>query len=240
MTITRRTMMQIGLAALAGTCSSSEGEIRDGRLKARPVTGKTALAPGLHSLDLEWPALLSIPQNYRGAFAVLLHGAGGAPDRIIARLQDAADASGVALLATKSKDRTWDAIGGRIGPDVAFLDQALHAAFARCVVDRAHLAIGGFSDGASYAVSLGLANGDLFSHVLAFSPGFLIPLTPTGRARFFLSHGRNDPILPIDGASRRIARELRRANFPVTLREFEGGHPIRPEIEQEGFRWLTS
>jgi predicted esterase len=31
----------------------------------------------------------------------------------------------------------------------------------------------GFSDGASYALSLGLANGDLFTHVLGFSPGFM-------------------------------------------------------------------
>jgi phospholipase/carboxylesterase len=28
---------------------------------------------------------------------------------------------------------------------------------------------------ASYALSLGIANGNLFSHVLAFSPGFLAP-----------------------------------------------------------------
>lgn len=31
----------------------------------------------------------------------------------------------------------------------------------------------GFSDGASYALSLGLPNGNLFSHIVAFSPGFM-------------------------------------------------------------------
>ena len=42
----------------------------------------------------------------------------------------------------------------------------------RYAVDPSRVAVGGFSDGASYALSLGLTNGDLFTHVLAFSPGF--------------------------------------------------------------------
>jgi len=33
----------------------------------------------------------------------------------------------------------------------------------------------GFSDGASYALSVGITNGDLFTHVIAFSPGFVAP-----------------------------------------------------------------
>lgn len=42
-------------------------------------------------------------------------------------------------------------------------------------VDTTRLGVGGFSDGASYALSLGLTNGDLFTHVIAFSPGALYP-----------------------------------------------------------------
>ena len=239
MKITRRGLMQIGFAAFAGACTSTEAEKGAGRLTARPVESKARPAPGLHSLNLEREALLHVPENHQGALAVLLHGAGGRPERIIMRLQDQADAFGVALLATKSKGQTWDAIGGTLGPDLAFLDKALRAAFGQCVVDPAHLAIAGFSDGASYAVSLGIANGDLFSHVIAFSPGFLIPLPRTGRARFFLSHGTEDPILPIDHASRRIARELRSAGFSVEVREFEGEHTIPPDIAQEAFEWLV-
>jgi hypothetical protein len=56
-------------------------------------------------------------------------------------------------------------------------------------VDPTRLAVGGFSDGTSYALSLGLTNGDLFSHVLAFSPGFAVPARRRGRPRLFLSHG---------------------------------------------------
>jgi len=197
------------------------------------------MQPGLHQLKLDRRALLYVPQNARGPFAVLLHGAGGEPDRIIARFRPQADEFGVVLLATKSRDRTWDAMSGRFGPDVSFLDRALNAAFEVCNVDARRLAVGGFSDGATYAVALGLANGDLFSHVLAFSPGFLIPLPRHGSAQFFLSHGTRDPILPIEGGSRRIARELRRVGLTVKLREFDGEHTVPPEVANEAFRWLS-
>lgn len=45
---------------------------------------------------------------------------------------------------------------------------------AGVAIDPAHVAIGGFSDGASCALSLGLVNGDLFTHVMAFSPGLVV------------------------------------------------------------------
>jgi phospholipase/carboxylesterase len=193
----------------------------------------------LHRLELQRDTLLYIPMRATGAFALLLHGANGQPERILDRFRDVADESGVILLAPKSRDATWDAIHGNFAIDLPFLGAALTAAFARCNVDRAHLAVAGFSDGATLAVALGLANGDLFSHVIAFSPGFLIPLRRVGAARFFLSHGTADPILPIDHASRAIARDLRRAHLDVLLREFDGGHTVPPNIAQEAFAWLT-
>ncbi len=50
-------------------------------------------------------------------------------------------------------------------------------------MDAGRVGIGGFSDGASYALSLGLTNGDLFTHVLAFSPGFMRPASQVGRPK---------------------------------------------------------
>ncbi len=62
---------------------------------------------------------------------------------------------------------------GGFGPDVRFIDKALSKVFGSYRIDPSHLAVAGFSDGASYALSLGLPNGDLFSHIIAFSPGFM-------------------------------------------------------------------
>ena len=83
--------------------------------------------------------------------------------------------AGAILISPQSRTRTWDVIRDGFGKDVESIDNALDSAFGTYNIDREHLAIGGFSDGASYALSLGLTNGQLFSHIIAFSPGFMVP-----------------------------------------------------------------
>jgi phospholipase/carboxylesterase len=117
----------------------------------------------------------------------------------------------------ESRGQSWDVIRGGFGPDVAFLDAALRRAFDALPVDPARIAIGGFSDGASYALTLGLANGDLFARILAFSPGFAAPPGTIGRPSVFISHGRSDEVLPIGPCSRRLVPRLRAAGYDLPL-----------------------
>src|SRR5205085_1473653 len=84
----------------------------------------------------------------------------------------------------------WDLLAGGWGRDVAVLDAALAEVFGTCPVSRT--GFGGFSDGASYALSLGLGNGDLAEALIAFSPGFAAPSAAVGRPRVWISHGRAD------------------------------------------------
>jgi predicted esterase len=112
--------------------------------------------------------------------------------------------------------------------------------FETVSVDPARMTVGGFSDGASYALSLGLINGDLFRRVLAFSPGFIVDGAAHGKPRLFISHGRSDPILPIDQCSRPIVRRLRSLGYEITFREFDGRHEIPPDIGSDGMRWVAS
>jgi phospholipase/carboxylesterase len=195
-------------------------------------------------LDERRDALLYVPAGYdpaRPAPLVLsLHGAGGNAEGSLYPLRDLADRAGLIVLAPASRGRTWDVLLGGFGPDVAFLDRALETAFRRCAVDPRLLAIAGFSDGASYALSLGLTNGDHFPHVLAFSPGFAAPGDPVGRPRIFVSHGTRDDVLPIDRCSRRIVPMLERAGYPVRYREFDGGHSVPPEIAREALDWYLT
>lgn len=114
---------------------------------------------------------------------------------------------------------------------------ALERVFQRYAVDPSHLAIGGFSDGASYALSLGLTNGDLFNHVIAFSPGFLAPGERIARPRIFISHGTNDRVLPV-ACSQRIVAVLRDSGYDVTYREFAGPHIVPVGIAHQAVEWF--
>ena len=93
--------------------------------------------------------------------------------------------------------------------------------------------------GASYALSLGLANGDLFTHVLAFSPGFVVPGPRVGRPAAYVSHGRDDGVLPIERTTRRIVPWLRESGYPVITREFNGAHTVPPAIAEDAVRWVS-
>lgn len=216
-----------------------------GRLLARPGTPAGPAPLGLQRLGLDGgrDGRLYVPAGYRperpAPLVLMLHGAGGDAGHIDLFLPRA-DADGLILLAVDSRRQTWDVLLGDYGPDVAFLDRALAHTFGRYAVDPAHLAIEGFSDGASYALSLGLTNGELFSHVLAFSPGFLAPAAQRGAPRLYLSHGTGDATLPIDSCSRRIVPLLRRAGYELRYDEFDGPHTIPPAIVEAALEWFTA
>jgi predicted esterase len=148
------------------------------------------------------------------------------------------DATGFLLLVPDSRQQTWDVLLGGYGPDVTFIDRALAQTFSRYAVDPRHLAIGGFSDGASYALSLGLTNGDLFTHIIAFSPGFMAPARQQGSPRIYIAHGIHDTVLPIDRCSRRIVPQLQHAGYDLLYHEFDGPHTIPIEIVGEALTWF--
>jgi phospholipase/carboxylesterase len=216
----------------------------DGRLTVRPRANVTTSATGSRALGLNRSrdAILQLPANPTSAplpLLVLLHGAGGSGEGVLRRIGPAADAAGVAVLSPSSRDSSWDAIRDGFGRDVAFVGRALERVFETVSVDAERIAVGGFSDGATYALSLGLINGDLFRRVVAFSPGFVVEGVTHGRPAFFVSHGTADPILPIDRCSRPIVSALRTRGYDVTFREFDGGHEVPPAIARAGMEWTA-
>ena len=232
----------LGEACLVATKTSADS---DGRLTARPAdrvtTTITSGALGLGSGGRD--GVVRIPPAAGAGkvpLLVFLHGATQSGEGMLRRIGPAADQAGVAVVAPDSRGTTWDAIRDGFGDDVRFLNRTLEHVFARLAVDPARVALGGFSDGASYAISLGLANGDLFPRIAAFSPGFVISAEPHGRPRFFVSHGTADQILPIDQCSRVIVPRLKSLGYDVTFREFEGRHEMPPDVASEGLRWLAT
>lgn len=185
------------------------------------------LLPAIHSTSQPSP------------LALLLHGAGGTPEHSLDLLEPFAEAAGVIVVAPESQGYTWDLLLGGYGPDVETIDQLLRWTLERREVSRHRFAVGGFSDGASYALSLGLDNGDAFTHIIALSPGFAAPVAPQGKPRVFISHGVFDKVLPIDPCSRRIAPRLERGGYSVDYHEFRGDHTVPKNIAQLAVQWFA-
>ncbi|HYG33892.1 MAG TPA: alpha/beta hydrolase-fold protein [Clostridia bacterium] len=216
-----------------------------GRLHSRPASPEEQGEVGLHTLEIpdsRRPSLVYVPQSYSPQkpipVALMFHGAGGSPHDGLALLQNEAEKSGLLLIAPGSREATWDVIAGGYGPDARCIDSALKHVFSHYTVDPDHMAIGGFSDGASYALSLGITNGQLFSHIIAFSPGFMSPTQQPDSPRIFISHGTQDPVLPIEACSRRLVPALEQAGYDVHYHEFSGEHTIRPDIRTEAVNWF--
>ena len=216
-----------------------------GRLRLDLRTPPGDVVPGTTSLGVTSTrdALLRVPAGADGTpspLVLLLHGAGGDATGGMSLLADLADDAGVVLVAISSRGPTWDVLVDDFGVDVDVAGRALEAASERVAVDPGRLAVGGFSDGASYALSLGLTNGDVFGHVLALSPGFAAPADEVGRPRCYVSHGTRDGVLPIDRCSRRIVPSLRARGYDVAYTEFDGGHEVPPTIAREALASFTA
>jgi phospholipase/carboxylesterase len=62
---------------------------------------------------------------------------------------------------------------------------------------------------------------------------------PTGRPRVFISHGRQDQVLPIERCGRRLARVLTGSGYAVEYRELDGGHDVPPDVVRAALEWLS-
>jgi pimeloyl-ACP methyl ester carboxylesterase len=209
-----------------------------GRLR-RPAaaTAPVDTPPGRHDIEVDGSlaGVLYVPEPRARRVVISLHGAGGSAEAGLRPLLPYADEHGLALYAPESTAATWDLITGGFGPDVSRIQAAL-----ALLPPLGTPVLAGFSDGASYALSLALTNGDVFGEVIAFSPGFATTREPTGRPRVFISHGRGDRILPIDRCGRRLARGLTSTGYSVEYLEFDGGHEIPADVATAALRWLGS
>jgi phospholipase/carboxylesterase len=241
MLLTRRSFLS--LAAIAPfACTDAETRIQS--------PDNSPLGPGRHPLGLARgrDGVIVVPASYDASkpapLMVMLHGAGGAGETVANRFE-IAEEFGVILLAPDSRsEQTWDMILGGFGPDVKFIADAVASARRRCAIDATHITLAGFSDGASYALSLGVSEGDVFTRLIAFSPGIFQPqrrllgsVPAKDKPRLFISHGTDDNILPIDVTSHLFVPRLKELGYDVTYEEFQGRHTIPPDIARKAFEW---
>jgi phospholipase/carboxylesterase len=238
------------LAVIVLGCGQAGPQVT--RVQTRPTAPTRTIGPGEHSLGMstvrlrdlaERDGLLYVPsqaaQPHPLPLIVLLHGGGGRAGDFRAMFP-LAEEFGVTMLALDSRHNTWDGIDSPFGPDVQFIDAALRYTFERVAIDPGRIALGGLSDGGAYSLSLGLVNGDLFTHLIAVAPGFYAPpAPPESRPRIFVAHGTRDTVYDVAGSRRSIVPRLKSAGYDVTYYEFDGPHWVTEDAARHALQWLV-
>lgn len=241
--------MAIGLALAAAPAPAAGPELSTPPPASTPATSEKRSGV----LQLAGGAYAYLPKGMTGAKMPLLvafYGAGGQPSDVLASFRADADRDRFVLLIPTAKGATWDMIVDlqsrlgaemkvtpRYGKDLKALDAALADVFARVAIDPKRIGMMGFSNGATYALSVGTANPQLVSAVIAFSPGpaFLGKSGPT--QRIFISHGEQDEVLPYS-YTRGIVARIRVRKVPLMFESFQGGHTVPKDIRAKGIAFF--
>lgn len=240
--LARRSIANLLLAI--GICCSAPAQATnsDGLLTARP-SPSVSLVYAEGESKLRHNAILYRPSGLRNGpqpLIVVLHGFPGTSRLFLDWFKPTADREKALLLALQSRGNRWDLVPDpaqqisrrvrsefQFGPDVAQIDEVLRDVFARAPVDPAQIVLVGFSDGGSYALSLGLANYQVFRSIIALSPGFVrLPARVAPAQRIVISSGRSDTMLPYDVVALKIVPLLVENQLHPRFCSFEGGHVI--------------
>lgn len=241
-----------GILLVLGVARSVSATAEPGRIVVPEKSSTQTTSAGLQKLSGR-NGLLYVPMNHAEPLPllILLHKYGGSPKEWFADSESFApyaEKGRFIILAPESPGISWGTGPKDWGYDYPAINRGLEEAFTRCAIDRNRLAIGGFSDGASYALSLGLANGDVFGYIVAFSPGFIVKAHARGRLGrnnevqipvIYIAHGTADNVLPIASTSRIFASSLRKNGYKVEFQEFSGSHHVSRQVAARAMAWLT-
>ncbi|HJQ85720.1 MAG TPA: hypothetical protein VKA21_16655 [Candidatus Binatia bacterium] len=190
--------------------------------------------------------LLPEPLDPQRAYPLLtvFHGAGRQDELLVRAYRGEATHRDALFFIPRSTYPTWDLLVGQERHDLDFLEQAYGEIYRRVRVDHHRQALIGYSDGASYALAVGLSNPRLFSAVMGWAAGFVVfdrsAIRPTDpRPRIFLEHGTHDTLFPFEEIAVRNCDLLRSLGYDVELRVDEGGiHWPSREFQPAALDWF--
>jgi phospholipase/carboxylesterase len=207
---------------------------------------KPPLAAGQYNLGLfeERDYVIVVPEGIDPTvptpMMVLFHGGGGSAEKILPVMKQHALDKKFLLLVPQSLKPTWDIVIAGNGPDCERLDIALHEIASRFTLNPQRFAFAGHSDGGSYSLSNGVCNGDIVSHILAFSAGFMTVLHQEGTPNIFIAHGSKDEQTPVETAGRAHANKLHDAGYDVAYVEYDGPHKSQPHIVEVAVKYFLN
>ncbi len=192
----------------------------------------------------------------------VLHGAGRQDEMLMKAYRDEADRRDALFLVPRSHHPTWDLIveGGYGGlppvaepevdaarPDLAFLEYAYDLIYRRYAIDRDRQAIVGYSDGASYGLSLALSNPEIYRAAMCWAAGFLAvdsrhpPAEDARKPHLLLEYGTHDELFPFEQVAVPMREQLREMGYPLEFRIDQGGrHWPSGEFQEAALDWFFS
>ncbi len=210
--------------------------------EAESPTGHVWLERGDSRAVLLTPGEIDPERRY--PLVTVLHGAGRQDEMLVKAVRDEPDRRNAFFLVPRSLLPTWDLIASAERPDLDFLEYAYDLIYRRYPIDPARQALLGYSDGASYALSVGLSNPLLFRAVMAWAAGFLAlePSFDPDAARkpdVLLEYGTHDPLFPFEHVALPMRANLERAGYTVEWRVDQGGkHWPSPDFLPEALDWF--
>jgi phospholipase/carboxylesterase len=190
----------------------------------------------------------------------VLHGAGRREELLMKAYRDEAERRQALFLIPRSFHGTWDLItaatqgaeaaaagGAPSGrPDLDFFEYAYDLIFRRYPIDAGRLGLLGYSDGASYALSVGLSNPELFRAVMGWAAGFVAIETEAAapgvrRPAVLVEYGTHDELFPFEQVAVPMREQLEAFGCNVTFRVDQGGrHWPSGSFQQEALDWFFS
>lgn len=215
-----------------------------GTAEAQPTIVLEAEGGRFHQLEDGAMAWIPDDDGKVRPLLVVLHGAGGNAATSLQPVVGEASRRGIAVVAVKSGGRTWDALDAMRGSEVGGfsggparlpsgdrkrIERAVEAVSGVGRIDPAQVALFGFSDGASMALSLGLKEPEDYPHVIAFAPGGVIPAKGGKDAdsqRVLIAHGTGDTIIPYAHDLGYVCPKVERSGRTPRFITFDGGHQV--------------
>jgi len=207
-------------------------------------TGHVSIERGESRAVLLTPSEIDPAKRY--PLITVLHGAGRQDEMLVKACRDEPEKRAALFLVPRSALPTWDLIASPERPDLDFLEYAYDLIYRRYPIDAGRQALLGYSDGASYALSVGLSNPHLFRAVMGWAAGF-IALDPTfnldadRKPQVLLEYGTHDELFPFARVAVPMRDNLRKAGYTVEFRVDQGGkHWPSADFLPEALDWFFS
>jgi phospholipase/carboxylesterase len=181
---------------------------------------------GAHSGVLLTPAQLDPSRRY--PLITVLHGAGRQDEMLVKACRGQPEKRQALFFVPRSLAPTWDLIAGGGRPDLDFLEFAYDLIYRRYPVDAQRQAMVGYSDGASYALSVGISNPRIFRAVMGWAAGFVaydftFVTEADPKPDILLEYGTQDELFPYETVALPMRDSLQEAGYPLEFRTDEGG-----------------